>query len=61
MRPPKPDFVIEWERSKPAPRCCHTCENYTPDGICYIHKESPPDEFVNSVDVCDFWMEEIPF
>jgi hypothetical protein len=61
MRHQKPDFVIEWERHNPAPRCCHTCENYDANGVCTIHNERPPESFASSVDDCDLWEEVIPF
>lgn len=61
MRHQKPDFVIEWERSVPAPRCCHTCENYDAQGVCAVHNEKPPEDFASSLGVCDIWEEVIPF
>ena len=56
-----PAIVIEWRKEKPAPRCCHTCENYTQDGMCQQHQESPPAEFAASLNQCQDWLMEIPF
>ena len=61
MRPPKPDFVIQWERKEPAPQCCHTCELYDKTGLCLYHNQRPPAEFAAALDQCDQWQEVIPF
>ena len=61
MRHPKPDFVIEWQKHKPAPKCCHTCEFYHQDGTCSIHQERPPAEFAAAQNQCELWELEIPF
>ena len=62
-RPPKPDFLIqyeEWVRSGP-PQCCHTCDHYGGNGQCFIFKIQPPAEFVTSQGQCESWSQEVPF
>lgn len=62
-RPPKPDFLVqyeEWTKAGP-PQCCHTCDHYGGDGRCFIFKMEPPIEFVNSAGNCDSWSWEVPF
>lgn len=59
-RPAEPQFVIEW-RNRTAPKCCHTCDWYTKEGFCDFHKSEPPENFVNTQNACDSWIEELPF
>lgn len=62
-RPQEPDFLIqwrEWMRAGP-PKCCHTCDEYSPDGNCLKFDMRPPEEFAATVDSCDQWLEVIPF
>ena len=62
-RPPEPQFLIdyrEWVKAGP-PKCCHTCDEYSPDGKCFKFDMRPPDEFAATPDACDQWIDEIPF
>lgn len=60
MKHKEPQFVTEWRQSKP-PKCCHTCDNYLPNGECRQFNSIPPQEFCESVDVCESWEMEIEF
>lgn len=44
-----------------APKCCHTCENYQDNGVCYAYQKEPPQEFTNQIGVCEQWLYQIPF
>lgn len=60
MRPPEPDYLIKW-RAGP-PKCCHTCADYTADGVCAEFEMRPPDDFVATAGACEWWLkEEMPF
>lgn len=62
-RQPKPDFLVqyeEWLRAGP-PQCCHTCDHYSGEGICFAFEMEPPADFVNSVGQCESWSWEVPF
>ena len=61
MRTLEPDFVTEWRKFTPVPKCCHTCDNYDNDGKCWQHQTEPPAEFTIMVNACPDWTEEIPF
>ena len=63
MRPPKPDFLIEWEKWIAAgpPRTCWTCDNFGGNGECLEFKLTPPAEFVAQQDVCPVYIRECPF
>ena len=43
------------------PRCCHTCYEYTQDGVCEVFSSEPPKEFAETPGACDQWLFEIPF
>jgi hypothetical protein len=60
MKHKEPQFVIDWRQTKP-PKCCHTCESYLPNGECRQFRSIPPQEFCDSVDVCESWEMEIRF
>lgn len=60
MRPDAPQIVIEW-RNRKAPKCCHTCDWYDKEGHCQFYKQTPPISYAESLDVCESWLEEIPF
>lgn len=62
-RPPKPDFVVEWEQWVNAgpPQCCHTCENYDVRGYCSRYDMEPPAEWAALVGECEEWSQEVPF
>jgi hypothetical protein len=62
-RPKEPEYLVqwrEWMRAGP-PKCCHTCEHYSPDGECWQYKMTPPQAFADSVGECKDWIPEIPF
>lgn len=61
MRPPEPDFLIEWRQTRNTPHCCHTCAHYNYEGWCRKFKSTPPAEFANTRDACESWEDEIPF
>lgn len=61
MRAPEPDFVTEWRKLPPTPKCCHTCSYYMADGQCEKHGVEPPHEFTILVNACPDWIEECPF
>ena len=47
-RPQEPEFIIqwrEWVRAGP-PKCCHTCEHYSVDGLCVEFFMTPFDDAV---------------
>jgi hypothetical protein len=63
QKPSEPDFVVawrEWTRKGP-PRCCHTCEFYSPKGECGAFHMVPPPEFAEKTDACEKWTQELPF
>jgi len=62
-RPPEPEFVAawrEWIKNGP-PRCCHTCEFYSPKGECGAFHMVPPPEFAEKTDACEKWTQELPW
>lgn len=62
-RPPKPDFLVqyeEWVKNGP-PQCCHTCDHFAGDGKCFAFNMYPPVDFVNSQGQCAAWSREVPF
>ncbi len=62
-RPHEPEFVIqwrEWDRAGP-PKCCHTCEFYSVDGLCIEFFMRPPEDFAERIDSCSQWMREVAF
>lgn len=62
-RPPKPDFLVqyeEWIKSGP-PQCCHTCDHFAGDGKCFAFSMYPPVSFVNTQGQCAAWSMEVPF
>jgi hypothetical protein len=62
MRHPEPLFVTVWKEGI-IPKCCHTCDHYTEDGICGIYGQEPPQEFTEEINRCDQWssFDDIPF
>jgi len=62
-RHPEPAIVTHYRNTLKAepPRVCHTCDHYTPDGICAEFGEAPPPEFANEPGGCALWVWEIPF
>lgn len=62
-KPTPPESVTRWARDMrgPAPRCCHTCNYYDPEGRCRFFDQRPPDDFVGTLGACDEWEDEIPF
>jgi hypothetical protein len=63
MRPPKPDFLVQWEKwlAMGPPRCCHTCDHFGGQGECFEFKLIPPPEFVAMQDCCPVYSRECPF
>jgi hypothetical protein len=65
-RPPEPEFLRVWREirqlTNAVPKCCHTCEHYSRDGICNLAGVRPPDDFVSygSAECPDF-SDEVPF
>jgi len=61
--PAKPAAVIEWQQwqNKPPPRCCHTCLQYQPSGLCLTFEAMPPPEFASVLGACDVWVMDVPF
>lgn len=59
----EPQFVTAWYRGADMeiPRCCHTCEHYKADGVCIQYAMQPPQEFAETLNQCDEWVQEIPF
>lgn len=64
-KPAPPPAAAEWLRNMqaaPAPRCCHTCYQYTRSGYCTKFNQRPPDEFTQTLNACDQWEDDdIPF
>jgi hypothetical protein len=62
-RPPKPEFLVQYEQwvALGPPRCCHTCDAYTPYGWCVTFNTQPPNEFVALQDSCPCWERVCPF
>jgi hypothetical protein len=60
MKHEEPKFVTDWREMKP-PKCCHTCDNYLPNGECRQYNSIPPKDFAESINACDSWDLEVPF
>ena len=62
-RPIEPEVVRQWREWNKAgpPKCCHTCDFYTAQGMCERYNMRPPDDFASTPDVCSDWIMEIPF
>lgn len=60
MRPEPPGFVKDFYDAR-QPRCCHTCDFYDEDGFCQHFKERPPERFDQQQNLCEKWMQIIPF
>ena len=43
------------------PKCCHTCENYSTDGVCTVYDMRPPEDFAATDGACQDYIQEIPF
>lgn len=63
MRHPEPTIVIHYRATLKAepPQVCHTCDNYTKDGICSEFGEAPPQAFAAEPGECSLWVWEVPF
>jgi hypothetical protein len=67
MRHEQPKIVSDYYakisalRAIKEPKCCHTCENYSENGICQEFSEEPPADFAAQPNQCDKWMCIIPF
>lgn len=59
VRHQEPDIVKAWKAGPP--KCCHTCEHYAVDGLCWFHHQEPPEEFAATVGACDDWVQQVPF
>ena len=60
MRNEEPLWLKQWDGIKS--NNCHICWHYSHNGICSVHKESPPKEFTDLKDnECADWKSEIPF
>lgn len=42
-------------------QCCATCEILTDDGYCPEHQATPPSEFLEQENECEYYAEQIPF
>ena len=61
-RPPEPQFLVDWRKTRPTPQCCHTCDHYNSSGFCLKHQQEPPEEFAATLGACPDWEEDIcPF
>lgn len=62
-RHPEPPIVTQYRATIKAepPKVCHTCDNYTKQGICAEFGEAPPESFASEPGACQLWIEEIPF
>jgi hypothetical protein len=62
MRYKTPDFVSEYYNRNP-PKCCHTCEHFIiVDARCMKFEQQVPEDFAQSIEVCEQWSELIvPF
>jgi hypothetical protein len=61
-RHPEPLFFIQWrDIATRTPRICHTCENYSIDGVCAIVNMEPPEKHAATENVCDDWILEVGF
>lgn len=69
-KPNEPEIVSQWREecrkfslmvSPEPPKCCHTCDHYTDEGLCTFYSMTPPEDFAATPDQCPEWMEEIPF
>jgi hypothetical protein len=64
MRHKEPSELAQFRElvSRWPPRCCHTCDNYSQTGECFVHKCPPPKDFANNYGSgCPQWTMEIPF
>lgn len=62
-RPPEPEYLVQWREwaAMGPPKCCHTCDYYTPAGECQEHNMHPPDEFAGQADQCAQWENALAF
>ena len=67
MRHPQPNIVSEYYdkvnamRDIKEPKCCHTCDSYTEEGICREYLIEPPEDFAQQLNQCEEWIPIIPF
>ena len=43
------------------PKCCHTCDSYSEEGICQEYLIAPPEDFAQQLNQCEEWLPIIPF
>ena len=62
-RHPEPAIVTLYRATLKAepPKVCHTCDHYTPNGLCAEFNAEPPEAFANEPGECSLWVWEIPF
>lgn len=60
MRHKEPEHVTAWRDNQP-PKCCHTCEHYSEDGLCTLFNMEPPEEFAATHGQCGDFSFDIPF
>lgn len=57
----EPEHVVKWrEAVANPPKCCHTCDNYASDGICFLHWANPPEDFAKTNGACNDWTQQLP-
>lgn len=56
----KPQILIDYE-NRERPKICHTCEHYDITGLCFIHRQSPPEDFAKKPNSCQDYEEGVPF
>jgi hypothetical protein len=63
MNPPK-IMTDYWDRiNEKPPRCCYTCDafNKNEGGFCKYFNMEPPKEYVEEINDCPQYLNEIPF
>ena len=55
MRHPQPKLVKDYYAKVEAfydmkePKCCHTCDSYSEEGICHEYLIAPPEDFAQQI------------